>query len=436
MKRTLQRHLSIMLGSVVLLVGLLAAAASFTLAYSEAKEFQDDLLKQIAAFSSENQPGNQTAIAQQPSTRTPVISDPESRIIIIHLPRESRPDWLPDALSSGFHTLLAHSEQLRVFILDTSRTGRIIIAQPTEVRDEVAIDSALRTLIPLLLLTPVLIWLVIYIVRNELSPITLLSKSLDEQTVGRHQAIADNGLPDEITPFIHAINRLLERVNNLMDQQRRFIADAAHELRSPLTALLLQSQNLKQASSLEIMRERVIPLQEGIERARKLTDQLLSLARTQAGTPIESEVNVSVMARELVAEYLPYAEANGIDLGLEESASLTLHTLPDALRLIMKNALDNALKYTPRGGEVTLRILPDKCDAVIEVVDNGPGIPAAERERVFDTFYRISGTLKGGSGLGLAIALEAATRLRGHISLHQRPQGSGLIFRYRHGKIS
>lgn len=436
MKRSLQRHLSIMLGSVVLLVGLLAAAASFTLAYLEAKEFQDDLLKQIAAFSSESQPENRAAIAQQPSTRTPDISDPESRIIIFHLPRESRPVWLPDGLPSGFHTLMTHSEQLRVFILDTSLTGRIIVAQPTEVRDEVAIDSALRTLIPLLLLTPILIWLVIYIVRSELSSISLLSKKLDEQTVGRYQAIADNGLPDEITPFIHAINRLLERVHNLMDQQHRFIADAAHELRSPLTALSLQTQNLKKASSLEVMHERVIPLQEGIERTRKLTDQLLSLARTQAGTPVESEVNVSVMARELVAEYLPSAEANGINLGIEESAPLTLRTLPDALRLIMKNALDNALKYTTKGGEVTLRILPDKNGAVIEVVDNGPGIPAAERERVFDTFYRIPGTLKGGSGLGLAIALEAAARLGGHISLHQRLQGSGLIFRYRHGKIS
>jgi two-component system OmpR family sensor kinase len=274
----------------------------------------------------------------------------------------------------------------------------------------------------------------IRIVRRELAPIARLSRSLDAQPADRPQSIADADLPNEITPFVHAINRLLERINHLMEQQRRFIADAAHELRSPLTALSLQAQNLRHAGSLDAVRERVIPLQEGIERTRQLTEQLLSLARAQAGTTGESELNVSAMARELITECLPFAEAKGIDLGLEETAPMTLRTSPETLRLVIKNALDNALKYSLEDGEVTLRLLSDDDGAIIEVVDNGLGIPAAERERVFDAFYRLPGCGGEGSGLGLAIAREAATRLGGIVSLHERPEGGGLVFRYQQGR--
>jgi two-component system OmpR family sensor kinase len=219
-------------------------------------------------------------------------------------------------------------------------------------------------------------------------------------------------------------------VNQLMLQQRRFVADAAHELRSPLTALSLQAQNLKSAGSLEVVRERVVPLQEGIDRARLLTEQLLSLARAQSEENAGSDINVSAMARELIADYLPLAETKHIDLGIDEVAQLHLHAETESLRVIIKNALENAIKYTPAGGKVTLRLLAENNNAVIEIVDNGPGIAAAERERVFDPFYRIQDTNVPGSGLGLAIAREAAVRLGGTLSLHDAQEGGGLILRY------
>ena len=215
-----------------------------------------------------------------------------------------------------------------------------------------------------------------------------------------------------------------------MSQQRRFIADAAHELRSPLTALSLQAQNLKNADSLEAVRERALPLQEGIERARQLTEQLLSLARTQSGENVNSEINVSAMARELIAEYLPLAEPKRIDLGIEEIGLLSLYAEPESLRVILKNALENAIKYTQQGGKVTLRLLSENDSAIIEIVDNGPGIPDSERDRVFDPFYRIQDTDVKGSGLGLTIAREAAIRLGGTVSLHERQEGGGLVLRY------
>lgn len=420
-----------MLGSAILLTGLIAATASFFLTYSEAKEFQDDMLRQIAmlnqSITADTRLQNQQKIASEI-----LLSDPESRVVVIHIPGDRRPDWLAANLSSGFHTLSTTSEQLRVYVRDSSTGKRTVVAQPTDARDEIAIDSALRTLIPLLLLLPVLVWLVVWIVQTELAPITRLSGSLDEQSADRPQPIEDNSLPSEITPFVHAINRLLDRVNNMMGNQRRFIADAAHELRSPLTALSIQAQNLLKTGSLNEMHERVAPLQKGIERAQQLTEQLLNLARTQAGIAEERKINVSEIARELIAEYLPFAEAKHIDLGLEERVPLSVTGAPDALRLMLKNALENALKYTHEGGEVTLRLFDDNGCPVIEIVDNGPGIPLSERERVFDSFYRISGTSGEGNGLGLAIAREAAVRLGGHLSLHERREGNGLVFRYAH----
>ncbi len=426
MKRSLQRHLSLVLGSAILLAGLAAAAASFVLAYSEAKEFQDDMLRQIAILSVRN---TAAPTSQQTGMNNDGISDPESRVTIYHLPSDTAPVWLKSDLPPGLHTLDAGTGQMRVFVRDGK--VRTVAAQPTETRDEIAINSALRTLIPLLLLLPLLLWLIVRIVRSQLAPVARLAKSLDEQSAHHPSQLLSDDLPQEVIPFVDAINRLLERISHLIGQQRRFIADAAHELRSPLTALSIQAQNLMHAKSLEEMHQRVTPLRDGIERARHLTEQLLTLARTQAGTDKDSTINVSAMARELIAEYLPLAANRHIDLGLEETAQFFLDAEPDALRLILKNALENAMKYTPEGGEVTLRLLPGDIEDVIEVVDNGPGIPASERDRVFEPFYRMPDAFGEGSGLGLAIAREAAIRLGGVLSLHEPEKGRGLVLRYR-----
>ncbi len=425
MNRSLQRHLSLMLALAIFLVGLLASLVSFYFAYSEAVEFQDDSLRQIAALTVGN-----GAEEMRLDAANRVAADPESRIRIIRLPQDTRPAWLPAGVREGFHTLDDVSGRMRVFVRDARSGGRVIIAQPTDARDEIAFNSALRTLLPLLVLLPVLVWLVFRIVRRELAGVRRLSERLDSQSTVQLHPLPEQDLPDEIAPFVQAINRLLDRVNRMVSEQRRFIADAAHELRSPLTALSLQVQNLEKAESQETVRERVAPLKAGIERARSLTEQLLSLARMQADVEADTAIDVSAMVRELIVEYLPMAEAKGIDLGLEEDAPLSVRTLSGSLRLVIKNALENALKYTPDGGEVTLRILSDNDGVAIEVVDTGPGIPPADRERVFDAFHRLPGAAGQGSGLGLAIAREAAIRLGGQISLQDRADTQGLVFRF------
>lgn len=414
-----------MLGGAVLLAALVAALASFGLAYSEAKEMQDDMLRQVAVL---RDLGASTTAAPT-HDKGATDGDPESKIVIVLLPRDPRPAWMPEDLRPGFHTLRATTGNLRAYVRYLGSNRRIVVAQPIEVRNEIAIDSALRTLVPLLLLLPVLAWLVLRIVRNELAPVALLAQRLDAQPADRPEALPETGLPDEIAPFVQAINRLIERVNHLIGQQRRFISDAAHELRSPLTALSVQAQNLRQAGALASLPERVEALQSGIERARRLTEQLLTMARTQAGADETTLVDVAAMARELIAEFLPLAETNGIDLGMEEVASLTLRLPAEVLRLILRNGLENALKYTPRGGEVTLRLSREGETPVIEVADSGPGIASSERGQAFDAFHRLPGAPGEGSGLGLAIAREAALRLGAVLRLEGRGEGPGLLFR-------
>jgi two-component system OmpR family sensor kinase len=425
MKHSLERHLSRTLGLAIVLTGLLAGAVAFGFAYMDAQAFQDDTLKQIAALADGGALhgyADKSAIAN---------IDPEVRIRIMDLSSGAKPAWLPEDMKTGFHTLDSSEGDWRVYVRQTDHGTRIAAAQATEARNEIAINSALRTLTPLLVLLPLLVWLAVRIVRGELGPLRRLAQTLDERSAEYPEALSDVGLPYEIVPFVHAINRQMERIRRLMGQQRRFIADAAHELRTPLTALSLQAQNLEQASTQDAMRSRVAPLRAGIERARRLTEQLLNLARSQDGTRSPQSVDVSKMARELIAECLPLAEAKEMDLGLEDPGGMVLFTEAETLRLVLKNALDNALRYTPAGGEITLRMYSEGADAVIEVQDSGPGIPVKERERVFDPFYRIEGAPDDGSGLGLAIARDAAARLGGTVSLHDGPRGAGLVFRYR-----
>ena len=404
---------------------------SFILAYNEAKEFQDDVLRQIALLTVRSIGNSPFAVEGLRQNHLPIaIDDPEARIDVIHIPNNPRPDWLTENLTTGLYTLETGRGRLRVFLQKDPSGKTTVVTQPTDIRDEIAINSALRIFAPVLLLLPAMAWLIMRIVRRELAPVKNLAGHVDAQPGSLLRPLPDRDVPEEIAPFVHAINRLLTRVSDLMEQQRRFIADAAHELRSPLTALSIQVQNLNRTELSETNRDRVLPLQHSIERARKLTEQLLNLARIQAGTAQTTTVDVSTVSRQLIAEFLPLAEAKTIDLGLEESASLMLPDTAENLYLILKNALENAIKYTPQGGEVTLRISSAGNTALLEVIDNGPGIPVSELQRVVDPFYRLSGTSIEGSGLGLAIAMEAAVSQGGNVSLHNRLEGTGLIFRY------
>ena len=435
MRGSLQQRLSRTLSLSIVLAGLVAAATSFIVTYEEAEDLQDNTLREVAVLTLAGILDTKAAAAQRANTTQGSVDDLLSRFLVLRLPQDVGPVWLPADLPPGFHTLSTGSERMRVFMRELPGGERVVVAQATDLRDEIALDSALFTLVPLLLVLPVLILLTTGIIRGELARVRQLADTLDRQSPERPQPLSETKVPDEVGAFVHAINRLFARINHLMGEQRRFIADAAHELRSPLTALSIQAENLEKAPTVQAMRERIVPLRAGIERARRLSEQLLSFARTQVGTRDAAEVDVSRLARELLAEYVPYAEQRDIDMGLEATAGVVVSASPETLRLVLKNALDNAVNYTGEHGQITIRLAVEGEDAVIEVVDTGPGIPPEERARVFEPFYRMEGATGVGSGLGLAIAQDAATRLGGTVSLHDRPLGQGLVFRYRQRRL-
>ncbi|MDA8327710.1 MAG: HAMP domain-containing sensor histidine kinase [Betaproteobacteria bacterium] len=427
MNHSLEQRLIRILALAIVVVGCLASAWAFQLAYTEAREFQDANLQQIAMLPSHEWQPNQTD-----SLHLSMLAgmDPEMRLRLIKLNPDGKSTWLPANLSPGFHTLNLKDGNWRVFVRQSKTGYRIAAAQKTDEGDEIAFNSTLITFLPWLLLLPVLIWLSVRIVRRSFAPLHTFAQALETHQHEQPDLLPETGLAKEIAPFVHAINQQTLRIQRNMAQQQRFIADASHELRSPLTALSLQAQNLAQVENCADMRARLVPLQAGIARAQQLAVQLLNLVKHQIGVPNFLMLDMSPWIRKLIAEYLPVAEAKMQDLGLDDPGHILLYTDSDALGLVLRNALDNALRYTPEGGQITLRLVPQQDNVTVEVIDNGPGIPEDEREHVFAPFYRIIDAIPGGSGLGLSIAREAAIRLGGMISLHAGHGGKGLVFRY------
>ena len=429
MKNSLQSKLLIWLSVAILLIGLLATGISFWLSYNETQEFQDNELRQIALLvDTYKAPLNEERILES------FDNDPKRIIVmpLFELPvSPSQALIIPHNLITGFHTLNIDGVQWRVYVYATLIGRHVAVAQEANIRKAIARDSALFTLLPMLVLIPVLILVLRKIIKVEMSTLRTLAETLDKQKENRLSALPTGKIPAEIAPFVHAINRMLQRINLMNESQRRFIADAAHELRSPLTALSLQAQNIERTGSYAISKERLVPLKDGLERSRNLINQLLDLVRQDAAATKLLPVDISTVALSTIEEMMPIADEMKIDLGLSQEANLTIDANASYLQLMLRNAIDNALRYTPVGGEVTVRIALENDDAIIEVIDNGPGIPDAELSKVFEAFYRLPGNTQRGSGLGLAIARSIANQLNGSISLRNRTDSSGLIFCYR-----
>jgi two-component system OmpR family sensor kinase len=268
------------------------------------------------------------------------------------------------------------------------------------------------------------------LVRKMFQPIAALSKDIDQRAEQELHPIDDRHLPVEVRPFAMAINRLLVRVGQSMDSQRRFVADAAHELRSPLTAISLQAERLADAEMSGLARGRLTVLRQGIERGRSLLDQLLTLAKAQSATDLpKSPVSVQGIYRRVLEDLMPLAEVKHIDLGVEGAQDVEVWASEMDMIAVVKNLVDNAIRYTPEGGRIDLSVGGADGKAELRIQDNGPGIPLAERHRVFDPFYRTLGSEQMGSGLGLSIVQTIANRIGAEIRLGfgDESQQTGLI---------
>ena len=336
---------------------------------------------------------------------------------------------LPEITQLGYSMAETREGEWRVFA--TQYHGMTIaVAQPMRVRSRLAADAAWSTLKPFFILLPVLGALIWGLVGLGLRPLARLAESVKKRTPDSLEPLPEDGLPEEVRPLAASLNDLLGRLQAAFAAQREFVADAAHELRTPLTALQLQTQLVERASSEAERNVALEELKRGLSRAGHTVQQLLTLARQEPGTASTPErIELATLAREAVVEHLRLAEARGIDLGLAQADDAAIVTgEPDALRILLSNLLANALRYTPSDGRVDVSCRLQEGRPVLEVVDTGPGIPEAERERVFDRFYRRAGEQESGSGLGLAIVRTIADRHGAIVSLYEA-EGGGLLAR-------
>lgn len=423
---SLQLKLSFSPSLAILVVAVVAGIFSFVSALREAHELQDDTLRQIATLIDRQG----VPFLQSRAGATVASDDKDSRIVVEYFAdggqqgvgiagAEARLP-IPVDLPDGAHTLRIKGESFRVLIKTAVGGGRIAVMQETDVRDEIARDAALQTSMPFLILVPILLLLIADLVRKMFRPIAALSLEIDRRAERELHPVETSHLPIEVRPFVVAINRLLARVAQSMEAQHRFVADAAHELRSPLTALSLQAERLAEAEMSTTARERLSSLRQGIERGRNLLDQLLTLARVQSPSealPATEAVSVLSVYRRVLEDIMPLAEAKEIDVGVEGTDDALVQASELDLVAIVKNLLDNAIRYTPRGGKVDLSVRSTPTHVVLRVIDNGPGIAPEERARVFDPFYRTLGSNEVGSGLGLSIVKAIAERLGAEVRL-------------------
>ena len=410
LKHSLQVRISIALILMFLPLSIIAGAFSYYQTYHEAEELQDDLLRQTAAYIN-------------PKTTDYTQIGSENHILIQTFGQE---DTVPlsDTLGEGCHTIKGSvdddddDDEYRAYIRQTPQ-GKIAVLQETEYRDDLAATAAYQSVLPLLIALPLMILLTVWITYRAMRPVKTLSASLGQRRSDDLSPLDGEGVPSEIQGFVTAINQLLQRTGENIRRQQRFIADAAHELRSPLTALSLQAERLTKLPQSDEAREQTGLILQSIQRNRHLLEQLLTHARAQGSETQRNLTDISLQAqfRRVLQELMPLALNKQQDIGVAVENDIRIRADDTEIYTLIKTFTDNAIRYTPAGGRIDIGFSETPTTLAIWVEDDGPGIPAAERSRVTDAFYRILGTEQQGTGLGLSIADAIAKRYGGKLIL-------------------
>ena len=334
---------------------------------------------------------------------------------------------VPLQSESGFSIVNAGGRNWRVYTwIAPKRT--VQVAQQITVRQEIAERAALEAASSILIAIP-LAWLVIgWTIKRTLDKLAELARTIGERGPNRMDPIPMENAPTEVRPLITGMNDLIARLQRALDQQRQFVSDAAHQLRTPLTALSLQLENLRTAASDGVTGTPFSDMASGVRRSAKLVDQLLRLGRFEA-PPQSTRHEVVELANLLttcLAEHVPIAATKGVDLGFREIETDEVLGTPDELSILFNNIIENAVRYTPPGGAVDISVRHDGGGAVVEVVDTGPGVAEEDLPRLSERFFRAASPDIEGSGLGLAIVSAIAKRHGFEVKIANR-HGGGLI---------
>ena len=311
-----------------------------------------------------------------------------------------------------------------VWLTTPDKQFRVVVGQESEYRDDMARDLIQASVLPWLIALPFMLLLLISLVWSELRPLKQLAQQLAQRAPDDGSPLQAGRVPKEVQPLIVALNGLFSRISAMMQRERRFTSDAAHELRSPLAALQVQSEVIQLAVDDETMRTHALKqLDTGIKRATRLVDQLLTLSRLEAEDARNAfePVWLKQTLQQTLAAQLPLADKTGVTLRLHAGADPQIQGNPLLLSLLMRNLLDNAIRYTPVGSEVDVRLEANS----LSVEDNGDGLSEAGLQRLGERFWRPPGQEKSGSGLGLSIVRNIAQLHGMQLAFSQRP-GSGL----------
>jgi two-component system, OmpR family, sensor kinase len=419
---------------VFLAVGAVSAAFSYWSHSAMVREFMDSQMEQLGGLVAIQQgnllpPAPTTERVEKWGAYVVQVYDGNRRLQLSPWPQLST--TLQE--QSGFSDVRVDGKKWRVYTTHPVTTGgrTVQVFQSDMFRAQLAAKRAGAALAPVMILLPLAI-MVLWGVSGAMSrAVEDIGRKVAEQDVDSITELPLDRVPHELKPMVASFNGLLTRMRDSSTEKRRFVQDAAHELRTPLTAIRVQLENVRRDLPDGASTQSFSQLESGVKRAQLLLDQLLKLARQQApATDPTRTVDLHGQLRESIAAMIALADQRNIDLGLvgePNGAALTLRCAPSDLRSLLDSLIENALRYTPEGGVVDVRLLNSGGKPAIEVVDSGPGIPEELLPQVFDRFFRVPGSNVHGSGLGLAIARAAAQRCGLRISLRNREDRSGLI---------
>lgn len=422
---SIQSQLIIWLLLSIIIASSAAGVASYFSSLKAANNLFDYLLQQTA-LSLPAHPEASISTQTEPFTTEHIVVqvwNPNDELIYT-----SNEDWtLPRYKQQGFHTVEAFDTQWRIYT-ENRRSNFIQLAQPLETRNDLAQSLALQALLPFAVLIPIMLLLVIISIQRGLVPLRSIAKALYKRTPDDLQPLQLASVPHELLVITHALNNLLARLDKALNAQRAFVADAAHELRSPLTALKLQLQLAERTTQEPQRTQAIAKLHERLNRAITLVEQMLTLARQEAAVDAETytRLELSTLVERVLLQFQPQAEAKHIEVSANLIANATIKGLTANLEILLRNLLDNAIKHTPVHGmvHVRLQLIQDKIQ--LDIIDSGAGIPEGERERVFARFYRGLEEKVPGTGLGLAIVRNIVEQHQASIELLDNPQSQGL----------
>ncbi len=442
MASSIRSRIVFTLVSALIVAGLVASWATYHSTRSELSGLFDAQLRHTALGLIErgdNELQYTIPVGQSPEMRF-LVQIYDSSTNRVYLSR--RAASLPIAESVGFSEIRDEAGTEWRQYTATVGTKIVQVAQPLDVRDRIAVSSAMNIVQPMFILIPFLAIAIWFVIVQALQPLNRTARAVAKRSPSSMTPIDTEGLPYELKSLVDAINSLMARLGDSLNAQQRFASDAAHELRTPLAALKLQAQLLSRAKDEETRAKYAGRLQEGVARATRLVEQLLTIARLDpdAHDKPMNEFDLAAVAQASVEDLTASAQGKHITL-THACTPVTMVGMEDAVRLMITNLTDNAIRYTPEGGRIEVAVRPDgDCHALITVTDDGPGIAPEERTRVFERFYRALGTKVSGTGLGLAIVSRIVQMHNGTITINDgfvrpprdgEPEGFGAQFAVR-----